>query len=192
MIAPCAGTREGLYMAATLAITAPDDGPRPLAFIPNPLDQVYLGASLLAGAAPVRMATTRATCFLPDLDAIDAASLYRAQIMYLCSPSNPQGAVADLDYLKQAITLARRHDFLLVLDERYAEIYSGDEAPPGGLEAAQALGGGLDNLIVFHTLSKRSSVPGLRSGFAAGPPRTIALLHRLRSYAAAATPLATS
>ena len=137
------------------------------------------------------MPTTRATNFLPDLDALDPAALDRAQIMYLCSPSNPQGAVADLDYLKKAIRLARKHDFLLVLDECYAEIYSGDTPPPGGLEAAVALGGSLDNIIVFHTLSKRSSVPGLRSGFAAGAPRTITLLHRLRSYAAAATPLAT-
>jgi aspartate/methionine/tyrosine aminotransferase len=191
MIAPCAGTREGLYMAATLAISKQDEGPRPLSFIPNPLYQVYLGASMLAGATPVLMPTTRATNFLPDLDALDPAALDKAQIMYLCSPSNPQGAVADLAYLKKAIGLARKHDFLLVLDECYAEIYSGDVPPPGGLEAAQALGGGLDNIIVYHTLSKRSSVPGLRSGFACAAPRTIAMLHRLRSYAAAATPLAT-
>jgi len=191
MISPCAGTREGLYMAATLGVSGRDEGPRPLAFIPNPLYQVYLGASLLAGAEPVLMPTTRATRFLPALETLDPAALDRAQIMYLCSPSNPQGAVADLDYLKKAILLARKHDFLLVLDECYAEIYSGDVPPPGGLEAAHALGGGLDNVIVFHTLSKRSSVPGLRSGFAAGAPRTITLLHRLRSYAAAATPLAT-
>jgi len=191
MIAPCAGTREGLYMAATLAVSPPEQGPKPLAFIPNPLYQVYVGAATLAGAQPVLMPTTRATDFLPDLDALDPAALARAQIMYLCSPSNPQGAVADLGYLVKALKLARQHGFLLVLDECYAEIYSGDVPPPGGLEAAAALGGGLDNLIVFHTLSKRSSVPGLRSGFAAGAPRTIALLHRLRSYAAAATPLAT-
>jgi aspartate/methionine/tyrosine aminotransferase len=191
MIAPCAGTREGLFMAATLAITPHDSGARPLAFIPNPLYQVYVGAATLAGALPVFMPTTRATNFLPDLDALDPEGLARAQIMYLCSPSNPQGAVADLDYLEKALLLARQHGFLLVLDECYAEIYSGDVPPPGGLEAAAALGGGLDNLIVFHTLSKRSSVPGLRSGFAAGAPRTIALLHRLRSYSAAATPLAT-
>jgi aspartate/methionine/tyrosine aminotransferase len=191
MIAPCAGTREGLYMAATLGIDRADGAPRPLSFIPNPLYQVYLGASLLAGAEPVLMPTTRATNFLPDLDALDPTALDRAQIMYLCSPSNPQGAVADLDYLKKAIRLARKHDFLLVLDECYAEIYGGDVPPPGGLEAVHALGGSLDNVILFHTLSKRSSVPGLRSGFAVGAPRTITLLHRLRSYAAAATPLAT-
>ncbi len=192
MVAPCAGSREGLYMAATVSVTRRDDGgPRPLAFIPNPLYQVYVGASLLAGAEPVFMPTTRETGFLPDLDALAPAQLDRAQIMYLCTPSNPQGAVADLAYLKKAIGLARKHDFMLVVDECYAEIYTGDVPPPGALEAAAALGGSLDNLLVFHTLSKRSSVPGLRSGFAAGAPRTIALLHRLRTYACAATPLAT-
>jgi N-succinyldiaminopimelate aminotransferase len=192
MVAPCAGTREGLYMAATLAVTARNDGgPRPLAFIPNPFYQVYVGAAVLAGAEPAFMPTTRETGFLPDLDALDPALLDRAQIMYLCSPSNPQGAVADRAYLKRAIGLARRHDFLLVADECYAEIYPGDMPPPGALEAAAELGGGLDNLMVFHTLSKRSSAPGLRSGFAAGHPRAIALMHRLRTYACAATPLAT-
>lgn len=192
MIAPCAGSREGLYMAATVAVTRRDDGgPRPLAFLPNPFYQVYVGAATLAGAEPVFMPTTRESGFLPDLDAIAPEELDRAQIMYLCTPSNPQGAVADLAYLKKAITLARRHDFMLVVDECYAEIYTGDTPPAGALEAAAALGGGLDNLIVFHTLSKRSSVPGLRSGFAAGQPRAIALLHRLRTYACAATPLAT-
>lgn len=192
MIAPCAGSREGLYMAATVAVTRTNDGgPRPLAFIPNPFYQPYVGAALLAGAEPVYMATTRETGFLPDLDAIAPADLDRAQIMYLCTPSNPQGAVADRAYLEKAIRLARKHDFLLVVDECYAEIYTGDTPPPGALEAASALGGGLDNMLVFHTLSKRSSVPGLRSGFAVGNARTIALLHRLRTYSCASTPLPT-
>ncbi len=192
MISPCAGTREGLYMAATLAVTPRQDaGAQPLAFMPNPFYQVYVGAAVLAGAEPVFMAATRESGFLPALDALRPEALARAQLMYLCSPANPQGAVADLDYLKRAIKLAREYDFLLVMDECYAEIYTTDAPPTGALEAAAALGGSLDNLLVFHTLSKRSSAPGLRSGFAVGSPRTMALFHRLRTYSCAATPTAT-
>lgn len=191
MISPCAGTREGLYMAATLAVTSPDVGEeRPLAFMPNPFYQVYVGAATIAGAEPRFMAATRETGFLPDLDALDPAELDRTEVMYLCSPANPQGAVADLEYLKTAITLARRHDFLLVMDECYAETYSTDVPPTGALEAAAALGGSLDNLMVFHSLSKRSSSPGLRSGFAVAAPDTVTLFTKLRAYGCAATPLA--
>jgi N-succinyldiaminopimelate aminotransferase len=191
MIMSCSGTREGLYMAATLAVTPAGAGAAmPLAFLPNPFYQVYVGAATLAGAEPVFMPATRETGFLPDLDALDPVALDRAQLMYICSPANPQGAVADLEYLKHAITLARRHDFLLVMDECYAEIYNTDAPPTGALEAAAALGGSLQNLLVFHTLSKRSSAPGLRSGFCVGSARAIALLFRLRSYSCAATPVA--
>jgi len=192
MIMPCSGTREGLYMAACVAVTpSQSDAARPLAFLPNPFYQVYLGAATLAGAEPVFMPATRETGFLPDLGVLDPAALDRAQLMYICSPANPQGAIANLEYLKEALTLARRHDFLLVMDECYAEIYNTDRAPTGALEAAVALGGSLDNLMVFHTLSKRSSAPGLRSGFCVASPQAIALLFRLRSYSCAASPLAT-
>jgi len=155
----------------------------------NPFYQVYVGASVLAGAEPVFLDTSKETGFLPDLERLDAGLLDRAAIMYLCSPANPQGAIASLDYWKRALELARRHDFLLVADECYAEIYSTDLPPAGALEAAAAFGGSLDNLLVFHTLSKRSSAPGLRSGFAVGSPRAIALLNRLRTYSCAATPI---
>ncbi len=192
MISPCAGTREGLYMAATLGITAENGGhARPLALMPNPFYQVYVGAALLAGAEPIFLPATRETGFLPALEALDSATLERTQLMYLCSPANPQGAVADLDYLKRVLALAREHDFLLVMDECYAEIYTTEAPPTGSLEAAAALGGSLDNLLVFHTLSKRSSAPGLRSGFAVGAPHAMALFHRLRTYSCAATPVAT-
>jgi N-succinyldiaminopimelate aminotransferase len=192
MITPCAGTREGLFMAATIAVDRPaPGGPPPLALMPNPFYQVYVGAAVLAGAEPVYMSATRETGFLPDLDVLDPETLDRAQIMYICSPANPQGSVADLEYLKKALLLARRHDFLLVVDECYAEIYSTPVRPPGALEAAKALGGSLDNLMVFHTLSKRSSAPGLRSGFSVGSPHATTLMNRLRSYSCAATPFAT-
>ena len=192
MIVACAGTREGLYMAATVAISpAEGGGPKPLALMPNPVYQVYVGASVLAGAEPVFLPATAANGFLPDLDAVGADVLARTQIMYLCTPRNPQGAVADLAYLQKAIGLARRHKFLLVADECYGDIYSTDKAPVGALQAAASLGGSMDNLMVFHTLSKRSSAPGLRSGFGVGPRAETALMARLRSYACAATPLST-
>jgi N-succinyldiaminopimelate aminotransferase len=189
-IAPVAGTREGLFQAALVAITPGNgNGAAPLALMPNPFYQVYYGAAVMAGAECAFLPATRATGFLPDLDAIDEATLSRAAIFYLCSPANPQGAVADLAYLKKALSLARQHNFLLVSDECYGELY-GDVPPPGALEAAAALGGGLSNLIVFHTLSKRSSAPGLRSGFAVGSPETIARFNRLRAFSCAATPTA--
>jgi succinyldiaminopimelate transaminase len=191
MIVPCAGTREGLYMAATVAISSAENGgPKPLALMPNPVYQVYVGASTLAGAEPVYLPATAANGFLPDLDAIAPDVLARAQIFYLCTPSNPLGAVASLAYFEKALGLARRHGFVLVADECYAEIYSTDQPPTGVLEAAARLGGSLDNLMVFHTLSKRSSAPGLRSGFGVGDPRLMALMARLRTYSAAATPFA--
>jgi aspartate/methionine/tyrosine aminotransferase len=126
--------------------------------------------------------------FLPDLDALDPATLDRTSLFFLCSPANPQGTVADLAYLKKAIALARRHDFVLVVDECYAEIY--DRAPPpGGLEACAALGEDLRNVVVFHSLSKRSSAAGLRSGFVAGDPELIAGFLRLRNYGGTQVPL---
>jgi N-succinyldiaminopimelate aminotransferase len=189
-IVSVAGTREGLFSAALVAISPANGGPPPLALMPNPFYQVYYGASICAGAEARFLPATKATGYLPDLEAIDEATLRRAEIFYLCTPANPQGAVADLTYLKRALQLARRHDFLLVVDECYAEIYSGSEPPPGALEAAAALGGVCDNLLVFHTLSKRSSAPGLRSGFAAGSKEAIATLVKLRSYNCAATPMA--
>jgi len=188
-IAPCAGTREGLFLAAMLAVSARDDGgPKPVALMPNPFYQVYFGAAVLAGAEPRFLPATRETGFFPDLGAIDPATLERTQLMILCTPGNPQGAMASLEYLKDAIRLARRYDFLLVVDECYAEIYNG-APPPGALEAAASLGGSLDNLMCMHSLSKRSSAAGLRSGFAVGSPDAIGKLWQLRSYCCAATPL---
>ena len=194
-VAPVAGTREGLFMVALLAVTQSEGGPKPLALMPNPFYQVYFGAASMAGAEPVFLPTSAAGNWLPDLDAIPEETLRRTQIFYLCSPSNPQGTCADLAYWKKALGLARRHDFMLVADECYSELYYTDAPPAGAIEAALALGPGphghvLDNLVVSHTLSKRSSAPGLRSGFVAGSPHAIAMLNRLRVYEAASTPLA--
>jgi N-succinyldiaminopimelate aminotransferase len=126
--------------------------------------------------------------YLPALDQIKPELLERTAAFYICSPGNPQGLAADLDYLSRLLRLAREHRFLLIVDECYAEIYT-DRPPAGGLEAAVALDGRLEGVMVFHSLSKRSSAAGLRSGFVAGDPDVIAGFARLRSYGAAVQPL---
>jgi N-succinyldiaminopimelate aminotransferase len=129
-----------------------------------------------------------ATGFLPALDEIDQAVLKRTVALYLCSPSNPEGAVATADYLAHATALARRFDFLLFADECYSEIYA-DTPPPGALEAAQSQTGSPANVVVFQSLSKRSGLPGLRSGFVAGDPGFIDAFGRFRNVACPQVPL---
>ena len=187
-ILPATGTREALFQLALLAVPDRKAGQRPAVLMPNPFYAVYEGAAVLAGAEPVFLPAFKETGFLPDLDALPADLLARTALMYLCTPANPQGAVADLAYLKKAILLARTHGFVLAVDECYAEIW--DKAPPpGALQAAHALGTGPANLMVFHSLSKRSGAAGLRSGFIAGDPNLIQAFSRLRSYALAGNPL---
>jgi aspartate/methionine/tyrosine aminotransferase len=179
-----AGTKEGLYMVASLVVPETKAGQRPIALMPNPYYLVYSGGAHMAGAETMPLDATKETGFLPDLDAIPETVLARTALFYLCSPANPQGANADLAYLKKLIGLARRHDFVLVIDECYSEIY--DAAPPvGGLEACAAMGGDLSNVLVFHSLSKRSNAAGLRIGFVAGDPDLLAKLGALRSYGGA-------
>ena len=196
-ILPLSGTREGLFLTALLTVPQGRNGgtvAQPAVLIPNPFYATYEGAAVMAGAEPVFLDATAATGFLPDLDALEAAQardglLDRTALAYLCSPANPQGAIASRAYLARLIGLARRHGFVLAVDECYAEIYDA-APPPGALEAAAAIdGGALDNLLVFHSLSKRSSAAGLRSGFVAGDARLIAASRRLRGYAAAGMPL---
>lgn len=182
------GTKEALFLAAQLAVPPQKAGRAPTVLMPNPYYNVYNGGGTLAGAEPVYLDCTKATGFLPNLDAIPESVLTRCALFYLCSPANPQGAVADLAYLKKAIALARAYDFVLASDECYGEIY--DRAPPpGALEACAALGGSLDNVLVFHSLSKRSNAAGLRCGSIAGDPHLIERFAHLRSYAAAQVPL---
>ncbi len=182
------GTREGLFNAA-LAL-CPDDkrGRRPEVLIPNPFYQVYAAGALAAGALPVFLPAVAETGFLPDLDAIHPAVLDRCALFYLCSPSNPQGAVASRAYLVELLRLAERHDFRVLLDECYAEIYR-DTPPAGGLEALGESGADPERLLVFHSLSKRSNLPGLRSGFVAGGAGAIGAMRKLRAYGGAPLPL---
>jgi succinyldiaminopimelate transaminase len=182
------GTKEGLYLFSSLVVPRAKAGRRPVVLVPNPYYLVYNGAATMAGADAVFLDATRENAFMPDLAAIPRDTLERTALFYLCSPANPQGTVADLDYLKQAIALARRHDFVLAVDECYAEIW--DRAPPpGALEACAALDGRFDNVVVFHSLSKRSSAAGLRSGFVAGDPALIGHFKHLRDYGGCQVPL---
>lgn len=198
---PLAGTREGLFQAALLSVSELRDRPepRPAVLMPNPFYAVYEGAAVIAGAEPVFLPCTAATGYLPDLEALPSALLRRTALFYLCSPANPQGVVASAAYLGRALALARQHGFVLAVDECYSEIY--DSEPPPGILAVAAQEAGREsrteknraaiwaNLLVFNSLSKRSSAAGLRSGFVAGDPSLIQAFQRLRSYAAAGTPL---
>src|SRR4249919_3468170 len=162
------GTREGLFLAAIAARrwVAPRAG-KPVMLIPNPFYAAYAAGALAADCEPVYLPATRATGFLPDLGALDDTLLARTVACYIASPSNPQGAVADRNYLDRLVKLARRFGFLVFSDECYCEIYN-KNAPPGMLEAAAP---NFANVVVFHSLSKRSNLPGMRVGFAAGDRR---------------------
>ena len=187
-IIPVQGTREGLFMIALAAVPTSRAHRTPLALMPNPFYPPYKGGAVAAGAQPVFMSCTSNSGFLPDLDRLSADTLDRTAILYLCSPANPQGVVADLAYLRRAVDLARRHDFLLVSDECYAEIW--DREPPAGVMQVCAADRDLSNVVCFHSLSKRSSIPGLRHGFVAGDPDFLVPYLRLRKYAAAASSMA--
>ncbi len=189
-IVPVSGTREALFHIALSAVPerAPGDaGPKPIVLMPNPFYHVYAGAVAAAGGEPYFLNATAETGFLPDIAAISEAILKRTCLAYICSPANPQGTVASLEELKRWLTLARKHHFVLASDECYSEIYRG-RAPHGCLEAARDLGGSLDNLIVFHSLSKRSSGAGLRSGFVAGDQRLMQRQAQLINFGGVATP----
>src|SRR5271155_2456078 len=175
------GTREGLFLAALAAKrwVKPRAG-RPAVLIPNPFYAAYSAGAIAADCELVYLPATTASGFLPDLDTLSEELLARTVAVYLASPSNPQGAVADRAYLARLAELARRFGFLVFCDECYCEIY-GDRPPPGMLEAA---GPDFTNAVVFHSLSKRSSLPGLRVGFAAGDRRFLAAYLELRNVAA--------
>lgn len=158
-----------------------------MVLVPNPFYQCYLGAAVMAGAEVGLMPAHAENNFLPDLDALDAETLRRTVLMYVCTPANPQGAIADRAYIEKALQLARENDIVLALDECYAEIYD-ETPPPGGLEVAAGTPDRFANLVVFHSLSKRSSAPGLRSGFMAGDPDLVARYGKLRSFGGAPLP----
>ncbi|MCF6444805.1 aminotransferase class I/II-fold pyridoxal phosphate-dependent enzyme [Nereida sp. MMG025] len=182
------GTREGLYNVAMALCPETKNGHCPVVLTPNPFYQVYAVAALSVGAEPVYVAATAETGFMPDYASLPADVLDRVALCYICSPSNPQGAVASESYLRELISLAEKHDFKVLADECYSEIYR--NAPPkGAMEVAAAMGADPERVLAFHSLSKRSNLPGLRSGFVMGGIQSIARLKQLRNYAGAPLPL---
>jgi len=181
------GTREGLYNAMMALCPETKNGQQPVVLTPNPFYQVYAVAALSVGAEPIYVNATEATHHLPDFAALDPEVLDRTAVAYICSPANPQGAVADEKYWRELFALAQKHDFIIFADECYSEIYR--EIPPvGALQMAQALGADPDRVVIFHSLSKRSNLAGLRSVFCAGGAKSIAKIRSLRAYAGAPLP----
>jgi N-succinyldiaminopimelate aminotransferase len=189
-ILPVNGTREALFAIAQCVV---DRNHRPLVMMPNPFYQIYEGAALLSGAQPYFINAGMHSDYLPDFDAVDEDAWERCQLIYLCSPGNPSGRVIGLPVLQKLIDLAERHDFVIVSDECYSEIYLDEAAPPLGLlQAAAAMGNDhYKHCLVFHSLSKRSNVPGLRSGFVAGDADLVKAFLRYRTYHGCAMPPAT-
>ncbi len=180
------GTREGLFLAAIAAKrwVSPRAG-RPAILIPNPFYAAYAAGAGAAECEPVYLAATAANGFLPDLDLLDDALLARTVAFYLASPANPQGSVADIAYLRRLAALAQRFGFLVFNDECYSEIYT--RHPPAGM--LEAAGPDFANAVSFHSMSKRSNLPGLRVGFAAGDRRFITKYMDLRNVSAPQVPV---
>jgi len=180
------GTREGLFLAAIAAkrFVGPRAG-KPAILIPNPFYAAYGAGAAAADCEPVYLPATAQSAFLPDLDDLDDALLARTVAVYLASPSNPQGAVADVAYLERLVALARRFGFFVFSDECYSEIYT--EHPPAGM--LEGSGADFANVIVFQSLSKRSNLPGLRVGFAAGDKQFLTRFIELRNIAAPQVPV---
>jgi aspartate/methionine/tyrosine aminotransferase len=182
------GSREGLFNSCLALCPEQKNGRKPNVLIPNPFYQVYAVATLAANATPIYVSAHQSNGFLPDYTSVGEEVLNDTAIIYICSPSNPQGAVASKDYWVDLIALAEKYDIRIFADECYSEIYR-DTPPVGVLEVADELGADPERVLAFHSLSKRSNLPGLRSGFAAGGPKSITELKQLRSYAGAPLPL---
>jgi len=182
------GTREALFAIAH-ALINPEAQPKPHVMMPNPMYQIYLGAALTAGGEPVFLPCTAGNGFAPDLEAVDATVWRNTALVYVCSPSNPTGWIANADYFARLLALADAYDFYIVSDECYSEIYWQDK-PVGLLQVAESLGRtGFSRCLVMNSLSKRSALPGMRSGLIAGDAALIKRFAKLRSYTGPATPL---
>jgi N-succinyldiaminopimelate aminotransferase len=191
MVLPCTGSREAIYLAAQALLPERSGSDRPLVLVPEPGYHVYGGAAAMAGAEPVALPATRANGFLPDITSLPDATLERVRLVYVCSPANPQGTAGDRAYFRTLLERAIAHDFVVAADECYSEIYD-RVAPAGLLEAAASMGtqaqAARARCVVFNSLSKRSSTPGLRAGFIAGGPEPMARIARLRDFSAPTLP----
>lgn len=187
-VLPVSGTREALFAIAQACVSR---APGALVLSPNPFYQIYEGATLLAGADPIFMNCDADNGFLPDPDSIDPETWEHCQLLYLCTPGNPSGAVMSTSLLRRFIDKALEHNVVLVSDECYSEIYLDENAPPAGLLRACAEAGNTTfrNCLSFHSLSKRSNLPGLRSGFVAGDADLLDAFTRYRNYHGCAMPL---
>ena len=182
------GTREGLYNAVMALCPETKNGSKPAILMPNPFYQVYMIAARSVGADPIMVPATAQTGHLPDYASLPDDILNRTTAAYICSPANPQGSVATPAYWQSLIALAERFDFRIFADECYSEIYRGTP-PVGALEVAHQMGADPDRVVIFHSLSKRSNLPGLRSGFVASGAGNIARIKELRNYAGTPLPL---
>ena len=183
-VIPVNGSREALFSFCQAVIdpTAARGGP-PIVVCPNPFYQIYEGAALLAGAEPRFLNTLPENGFAFDFDSLSEAEWQRVQLFYVCSPGNPTGKVLDLEDWRRLFELADRYGFIIAADECYSEIYFDEARPPlGGLQAAQQLGRSWERLVMFSSLSKRSNVPGLRSGFVAGDAAVLKPFLLYRTY----------
>ncbi|NHN76560.1 succinyldiaminopimelate transaminase [Azotobacter chroococcum] len=189
-VLPVNGTREALFAFTQTVVNREADG---LVVSPNPFYQIYEGAALLAGATPHYLPCLPENGFNPDFDAVPAEVWKRCQLLFLCSPGNPTGALVPLETLKKLIALADEHDFVIAADECYSELYFDEQNPPPGLLTACAELGRSDfsRCVVFHSLSKRSNLPGLRSGFVAGDAEILKSFLLYRTYHGCAMPVPT-
>ncbi len=189
-VLPVNGTREALFAFTQTVVNREANG---LVVSPNPFYQIYEGAALLAGAQPHYLPCLSEHGFNPDFDAVPAETWQRCQILFLCSPGNPTGALIPVDTLKKLIALADQYDFVIASDECYSELYFDEATPPPGLLSACAELGRQDfkRCVVFHSLSKRSNLPGLRSGFVAGDAEILKAFLLYRTYHGCAMPVQT-
>ena len=193
-VLPVNGTREALFAFAQTVVNRSDvdnDKIQPIVISPNPFYQIYEGAAFLSGAQPIFLPCLENNNFIPDYNAVSEETWQRCQLVYLCSPGNPTGSVSSSETLKKLIELSDKYDFIIASDECYSEIYQDEANPPVGLlEACQQLGRtDFKNCVIFHSLSKRSNLPGLRSGFVAGDAEVLKRFLQYRTYHGCAMPV---
>jgi len=185
---PLNGTREGLFLAPFIVTPEERRGKRPAILLPNPFYQCYAAAALAAGAEPVYVSGSKDTGFLPDFASVPEEILARTVAVYMCSPSNPEGACAGENYWRTLFGMSDKFGFTVFADECYADIWF-EHPPATALASRYALSRGFERLLTFHSLSKRSGLPGLRSGIVAGDPSLIAKFRYLRNYVGPQVPM---